>query len=148
MSSFVVIGEPMYCHLSSCVVCCRHDYTHKTYRVAISTKTWVECIRTLYTLISDILKGFYVIKRGNIFLPLQFLGLIIALIEIITVVWYQLIKNNHKQSLLSLIIQKKYWLSNFVILQNIHPSIHSDCRFPMQWAHNNKSVNEFDIFPA
>ena len=34
---------------------CRHDYTHETYRVAISTKTWVECICTLYTLISNIL---------------------------------------------------------------------------------------------
>ena len=50
---------------------CRQDNTHETYRVAISTKTWVACICTLYTLISDILKRIFVIKRSNIFLPLQ-----------------------------------------------------------------------------
>ena len=49
---------------------CRHcvvTITLKTYRVAISTKTWV-AVRYIHWSVT-FLTGFYVIKRGNIFYP-------------------------------------------------------------------------------
>ena len=43
---------------------CRHNYTHETYRVAISAKTWVACICTLYILTCDTLKRILCHKKA------------------------------------------------------------------------------------
>ena len=41
-------------------------------------------------------------------------------------VWYQTPKNNSIIIIIFYNTDKNYWLSNFVILHNIHPSIHPD----------------------